>query len=176
MRWNLEQLSLFVRIAEGRSFSAVGRDLQRAQSAVSNAIALLEADLGLLLFERSSGRQPRLTTAGVTLLEEARGPFLFHPGAPTEELLKGLVVVELTVRYVRQLRHEDGPLDARMWVSRVRAVDFTVACELRPAGVPTSEKPSVTSSVQLAAFDIDKQWVRRFTSPERAYLRSWLRE
>lgn len=72
MRWNLEQLSLFVRIAEGRSFSAVGRDLQRAQSAVSNAIALLEADLGLLLFERSSGRQPRLTTAGVTLLEEAR--------------------------------------------------------------------------------------------------------
>lgn len=112
----------------------------------------------------------------VTLLEEARGPFLFHPGAPTEELLKGLVVVELTVRYVRQLRHDDGPLDARMWVSRVRAVDFTVACELRPAGVPTSEKPSVTSSVQLAAFDIDKQWVRRFTSPERAYLRSWLRE
>ena len=72
MRWNLEQLSLFVRIAEGRSFSAVGRDLQRAQSAVSNAIALLEADLGLLLFERSSGRQPRLTAAGVTLLEEAR--------------------------------------------------------------------------------------------------------
>jgi len=50
MRWNLEQLSLFVRIAEGRSFSAVGRDLQRAQSAVTNAIALLEADLGLLLF------------------------------------------------------------------------------------------------------------------------------
>src|SRR3990167_2556727 len=72
MRWNLEQLSLFVRIAEGRSFSAVGRDLQRAQSAVSNAIALLEADLGLLLFERSSGRQPRLTAAGMTLLEEAR--------------------------------------------------------------------------------------------------------
>lgn len=72
MRWNLEQLSLFVRIAEGRSFSAVGRDLQRAQSAVSNAMALLEVDLGLLLFERSSGRQPRLTAAGVALLEEAR--------------------------------------------------------------------------------------------------------
>lgn len=72
MRWNLEQLSLFVRIAEGQSFSAVARDLQRAQSAVSSAMALLEADLGLLLFERSSGRQPRLTAAGEALLEEAR--------------------------------------------------------------------------------------------------------
>src|SRR3990167_9625016 len=72
MRWNLEQLSLFVRIAEGSSFSAVGRDLQRAQSAVSPAIAMLETDLGVLLFERSSGRQPRLTAAGASLLEEAR--------------------------------------------------------------------------------------------------------
>jgi DNA-binding transcriptional LysR family regulator len=72
VRWNLEQLTLFVRIAEGQSFSAVARDLQRAQSAVSNAMALLEADLGMLLFERSSGRQPRLTDAGRVLLEDAR--------------------------------------------------------------------------------------------------------
>jgi DNA-binding transcriptional LysR family regulator len=72
VRWNLEQLTLFVRIAEGQSFSSVARDLQRAQSAVSNAIALLEADLGMLLFERSSGRQPRLTDAGKVLLEDAR--------------------------------------------------------------------------------------------------------
>jgi len=39
---------------------------------VSNGIALLEADLGVSLFERSSGRQPRLTEAGTVLLEEAR--------------------------------------------------------------------------------------------------------
>lgn len=112
----------------------------------------------------------------VTLLEEARGPFLFAPGTPTESLLRGLVVVELTVRYVGQLRHEDTPLDARMWVSQVRAVDFTVACELRPYGADPASKPAVTSRVQLAAFDIDKQWLRRLTSPEREYLRSWLRE
>lgn len=72
MQWNLEQIRLFVSVAEQRSFSAVARDLQRAQSAVSNAIALLEADLGVSLFERSSGRQPRLTEAGSALLEEAR--------------------------------------------------------------------------------------------------------
>lgn len=70
--WNLEQLRLFVRTAELRSFSAVAREQRRAQSAVSNAIALLEADLGVALFERSSGRQPRLTESGAALLEDAR--------------------------------------------------------------------------------------------------------
>ena len=72
MQWSLEQIRLFVSVADGQSFSAVGRQMQRAQSAVSNAIALLEADLGVRLFERSSGRQPRLTDAGAALLEEAR--------------------------------------------------------------------------------------------------------
>ena len=69
MQWNLEQIRLFVGVAEGQSFSAVARRMNRAQSAVSNAIAMLETDLGVLLFERSSGRQPRLTAAGASLLE-----------------------------------------------------------------------------------------------------------
>ena len=46
MNWNLDQLHLFVRTAECRSFSAVARESGRAQSAVSTAIALLETDLG----------------------------------------------------------------------------------------------------------------------------------
>ncbi|MGH8440271.1 MAG: LysR family transcriptional regulator, partial [Pseudomonas sp.] len=71
-QWNLEQLRLFVGVAEQRSFSAVARTQRKAQSAVSTAIALLEADLGVTLFERSSGRQPRLTEAGAALLEDAR--------------------------------------------------------------------------------------------------------
>lgn len=71
-QWNLEQLRTFVRVAELRSFSAVAREQRKAQSAVSNAIALFEADIGVTLFERSSGRQPRLTDAGQALLEEAR--------------------------------------------------------------------------------------------------------
>ncbi|MCP3750243.1 LysR family transcriptional regulator [Pseudomonas sp. SBB6] len=71
-QWKLEQLRMFVRVAELRSFSAVAREQRKAQSAVSNGIALLETDLGVTLFERSSGRQPRLTEAGATLLEDAR--------------------------------------------------------------------------------------------------------
>ena len=72
VQWNLEQMRLFVSVAEQRSFSAVARGQRKAQSAISNAIALLEADLGVSLFERSSGRQPSLTEAGSVLLEEAR--------------------------------------------------------------------------------------------------------
>ena len=56
VQWDLEQMRLFVSVAEQRSFSAVARQQRKAQSAVSNAIALLEADLGVSLFERSSGR------------------------------------------------------------------------------------------------------------------------
>ncbi|MHC8303901.1 LysR family transcriptional regulator [Pseudomonas sp. PB3P13] len=72
VQWNLEQLRLFVSVAERRSFSAVARDLRKAQSAVSSSIAMLEADLGVNLFERSCGRQPKLTEAGHALLDEAR--------------------------------------------------------------------------------------------------------
>lgn len=68
----MEQVRLFVRVAELRSFSAVAREQRKAQSAISSGIALLEEDLGVVLFERSSGRQPRLTEAGAALLEDAR--------------------------------------------------------------------------------------------------------
>lgn len=72
MQWNLDQLSAFVAVCEHGSFSAAARDLRRAQSAVSQAVALLEEDLGVRLFERSGGRMPQLTEAGKALHEEAR--------------------------------------------------------------------------------------------------------
>lgn len=72
MRPSLDQLEVFVKVAEGGSFSAVARQLNRAQSAVSTAVALLEADVGCVLFERRSGSAPRLTAAGSALLREAQ--------------------------------------------------------------------------------------------------------
>ncbi|GGK09337.1 LysR family transcriptional regulator [Pseudomonas matsuisoli] len=72
MRWNLDQLEAFVAVHEQGSFSAAARRLGRVQSAVSQSVAMLEADLALLLFERSGGRTPKLTDAGRTLLAEAR--------------------------------------------------------------------------------------------------------
>lgn len=69
---SLEQLRIFVAVAEAGSFSAAAQRLRRQQSVVSYAIANLEAQLGgLKLFDRAT-RRPTLTEAGATLLAEAR--------------------------------------------------------------------------------------------------------
>ncbi|NUP27671.1 MAG: acyl-CoA thioesterase, partial [Nocardia sp.] len=67
----------------------------------------------------------------VTLLEEARIPWLFEDDRPTVALRNGCVLADLHVKYRGQLRHEDTPLDIAMWIEQLRAVDFTVAYEVR---------------------------------------------
>lgn len=71
MQWTLEQLRQFIAAAEAGSFSAAARRLGRAQSAVSTSVGLLEADLGVELFDRSR-RNATLTAAGAVMLQEAR--------------------------------------------------------------------------------------------------------
>lgn len=67
----LDQLRTFIAAADEGSFSAAGRKLRRAQSVVSQALANLEAQLGVKLFDRSA-RYPRLTEEGRSLLADAR--------------------------------------------------------------------------------------------------------
>ncbi|MBX5179606.1 LysR family transcriptional regulator [Rhizobium lentis] len=68
----LDQLQVFLTVAETGSFSAASRALNRAQSVISYTIANLEAQLEMPLFERSGARQPKLTEAGKAMLEDAR--------------------------------------------------------------------------------------------------------
>jgi DNA-binding transcriptional LysR family regulator len=68
---SLDQLRVFVTIADSGSFSAAGRKLARAQSAISQAISTLEDLQGVELFDRS-GHRPHLTEVGHVLLEHAR--------------------------------------------------------------------------------------------------------
>lgn len=68
----LDQLQVFLAVAESGSFSAASRALNRAQSVISYTIANLEAQLEMPLFERSGSRQPKLTDAGRVMLEDAR--------------------------------------------------------------------------------------------------------
>lgn len=70
-RVSLDQIRTFIVAAEEGSFSAAARKLGRAQSAVSDLVRRLEAELGVALFDRS-GRSPRLTGAGELLLKDAR--------------------------------------------------------------------------------------------------------
>jgi DNA-binding transcriptional LysR family regulator len=71
----LDQLRTFVAIAEARSFRAAAGRLFRVQSAVSQAIANLETELGIRLFDRS-GYRPALTPEGQALLADARAILL----------------------------------------------------------------------------------------------------
>ena len=68
---SLDQLRVLVTIADTGSFSAAGRRLGRVQSAISQAIATLEAIQGVALFDRS-GHRPQLTEVGRILLDQAR--------------------------------------------------------------------------------------------------------
>ena len=68
---SLDQLRVLVTIADTGSFSAAGRKLGRVQSAISQAIATLEAAQSVALFDRS-GHRPRLTEVGRVLVEQAR--------------------------------------------------------------------------------------------------------
>ncbi|MCX8998087.1 LysR family transcriptional regulator [Rhizobiaceae bacterium BDR2-2] len=68
----LDQLQVFLAVAETGSFSAAARQINRAQSVVSYTIANLEAQLEVTLFERGAARQPRLTEAGRALIADAR--------------------------------------------------------------------------------------------------------
>lgn len=75
----LDQLRVFVAIVENGSFRSAAKALGRAQSAVSAAIANLEAQLDLALFDRSE-HKPRLTAKGEVLLSDAKA-LLIKAGA-----------------------------------------------------------------------------------------------
>jgi DNA-binding transcriptional LysR family regulator len=68
---SLDQLRTFVAAVDEGSFSAAARRLNRVQSAVSSWVSSLEAQIGVVLFDRS-GRYPKLTPEGVLLLADAR--------------------------------------------------------------------------------------------------------
>ncbi len=68
---DIRQLQIFVECAHRASFTQAAQELGIAQPAVSQAIARLEDDLGVPLFDRR-GRDVRLTEEGSQLLPYAR--------------------------------------------------------------------------------------------------------
>lgn len=67
---SIGQLETFIACARMRSFSAAARKLNRTESFVSLAIAKLEAETGVVLFDRSA-KLPVLTLEGRLLLTDA---------------------------------------------------------------------------------------------------------
>ncbi|WP_197380193.1 acyl-CoA thioesterase [Mycolicibacterium mengxianglii] len=110
----------------------------------------------------------------VTILEEARVPFLSEAFGPTITTT-GLLIAEVKVSYKGQLRLIDSPLQVSIWVNRLRAVDFTLGYEVRSVNAAPDSKPAVIAETQLAAFDIDEQRLVRLSPVHREYLQRWLR-
>lgn len=71
MAFTSDNVQLFLAVLDHGSFSAAARHMGRVPSAVSMAIAQLEAELDLTLFERTT-REVRATEAARTLEPEAR--------------------------------------------------------------------------------------------------------
>src|SRR5205807_4312240 len=67
----LDQIRIFLAVADTGSFSKAAKQLNRAQSAVTYAIQKLEAQFGIPLFDRTAYR-PALTEVGRALLPRAR--------------------------------------------------------------------------------------------------------
>src|SRR5271163_1814728 len=68
----IDQLKVFLAVVETGSFTAAAKRLRRAVSAISYAIATLEQQLGIELFDREGSRTPALTEAGAAVLSKAR--------------------------------------------------------------------------------------------------------
>ncbi|WP_232228104.1 LysR family transcriptional regulator [Asaia astilbis] len=70
----LEQLRIFIAVAEREHMTQAADALALTQSAVSHAIMTLEQAFGLKLFDRV-GRRILLTAAGHVFLDEARAVY-----------------------------------------------------------------------------------------------------
>ncbi len=71
MHLTLKQLRIFEAVAEHRNYTQAAKSLFLTQPAVSMQIRQLEEEAGMALFERS-GKEVRLTDAGLELLHHAR--------------------------------------------------------------------------------------------------------
>ncbi|MGZ2413081.1 DNA-binding transcriptional LysR family regulator [Sphingomonas sp. F9_3S_D5_B_2] len=134
-----EQLRTFMAVVDAGSFAGAGRRLNRAVSVVSYGIANLEAQLGVLLFDRAGTRKPQLTVAGRAVLAEVRAIGEGFDGlrAKVKGLLEGLEAeVNLAVdvmlpadrlgAVLRAFRHEFPTVPLRLHVEALGAVTSLV--------------------------------------------------
>ena len=111
----------------------------------------------------------------VTILEEARVPFLTEPFANDFDTI-GLLIAEVKVAYKGQLRLADSPLQVTIWVQP--AARGRLHARLRGAvGARRSrlEARRDRASTQLAAFHIEEQTLVRLAPHHREYLQRYQR-
>lgn len=132
---SLDQLRIFLAVAEEGSFGGAARRMGRAVSAISYGIAQMESQLGVSLFEREGSRRPVLTEAGKGLLVEAKAVAdgidallaktrSLHAGLESEVSLVVDVMMpgDVTARVLRDFRTMFPTVALRLQVEALGAV------------------------------------------------------
>lgn len=145
---SLDHLKTFLAVAEAGSFAGAARRLGRATSVVSYAIANLESQLGLALFERKATRRPELTEAGRAILADSRGIAQGMDGllARARGLLGGLeaevaiavdvmLPASVLVQALNAFRAEFPTVGLRLYVEALGAVTQLVLDGVASVGV-----------------------------------------
>ena len=133
---SLDQLRIFLTVAEEGSFGAAARKMGRAVSAISYGIAQMEAQLGVTLFAREGSRRPVLSEEGKGLLVEAKAVAdgidtllaktqSLHAGLESEVSLVVDVMLpgEVTAGVLREFRRMYPNVALRLQVEALGAVE-----------------------------------------------------
>lgn len=145
---SIDHLRIFLAVADEGSFNRAARRLGRAISVVSYAIASLEAQLGLTLFDRQGSRSPKLTDAGIALRAEARTVAndvdtllakvrALHQGLEPELSLVVDVMVpgDVLAHVLRDFQHTFPSVTLRLHVEALGAVAALVLDRLANVGI-----------------------------------------
>ncbi|MEN5198678.1 LysR family transcriptional regulator [Pseudomonas wadenswilerensis] len=132
MRYSPEALQAFVEAAALGSFSAAARKLRKSQSTISAAIANLEADLSVTLFDRQA-RQPVLTEAGRKVLGHVQE--ILAASERLDQLSIRLAdKVEPRLTIVFSDMHQLNPDNRVMQLFEQRYQDIELECMIAEAG------------------------------------------
>jgi LysR family transcriptional regulator, transcription activator of glutamate synthase operon len=128
----LRQLRAFVQVANAGTFTRAADELHLAQSAVSQAVGRLEAELGFELLRRTS-RGVELTEAGTAVFERARDVVAGADAIRTDlAALRGLL--EGTVALGTML--PPGPIDLPGLLASFHAAHPGIAVRVREGSAP----------------------------------------
>lgn len=111
----------------------------------------------------------------VTLLEEARVPLLFDEAgrAGLAEFAKGMVVVDLAVRYHAPIVVNGQQIRVDVALRDLKFASLTLGYTVH-SGPSEEDKVAVTAQTVLAPYEVATERPRRLTEEERAFLRTRL--
>jgi DNA-binding transcriptional LysR family regulator len=142
---NVQRLMVFREVARRRSFSAAADALAYSQSAVSQAVATLEAELGVTLIERDR-RGVRPTAAGAALVSHVDGVLARLEAAEAEvAAIAGLRAGRLRIASFPTAGATLMPLA----IASFRAAHPSVAVSLAEG-----EPAEITSRLRAGEFDL----------------------